>query len=115
MHIGVAPGGAKDEDRTREELLAEIKSLRASAADEAWRESHRIFRMVADSCRAGMLIYQGEDTIYVNKAMADIEGYTVEERLRMKFWETIHPAFQDRVRMKGRTSERASTSRPGAR
>ncbi len=101
MHSGAAPGGAKDEDKTREELLAELKSLRASAADEAWRESDRIFRMVADSCRAGMLIYQGEDTIYVNKAMADIEGYTVEERLRMKFWETIHPAFQDRVRMRG--------------
>jgi PAS domain S-box-containing protein len=101
MHSGAAPGGAKDEDKTREELLAELKSIRASAADEAWRESDRMFRMIADSCRAGMLIYQGEDTIYVNKAMADIEGYTVEERLRMKFWETIHPEFQDRVRMKG--------------
>lgn len=100
MHSGAAPGGNKDEDKTREELLVELRSLRASAAD-AWRETDRIFRAAADSSRAGILIYQGDDTIYVNRAMADIEGYTIEERLRMKFWETIHPAFQDRVRMKG--------------
>lgn len=100
MHSGTAPDGAKDEDKTREELLVELRSLRASTAN-AWRDTDSIFRAAADASRAGVMIYQGENTIYVNRAMADIEGYTVEERLRMKFWETIHPAFQDRVRMKG--------------
>jgi len=68
--------------------------------------SEEMFRALADASMAGIIVYQGEDTLYVNQAMADIEGYPLAERRRMKYWETIHPDFQDAVRGRGMARQR---------
>lgn len=124
-----------DSDKNREELLLELRYLRAlnsrqqdiikryengdnGTVDErkkienALRDSEERFRVLADASMAGIIVYQGENTLYLNQAMADIEGYPLEERRRMKFWETIHPDFQDEVRVRGAARQRGGETVP---
>jgi PAS domain S-box-containing protein len=107
MRNEAASVGLDDEHKTREELLLELRSLRESRAmqqvaiEQAWRYGEEKFKALADASMAGILVYQGEETVYVNRALANIEGYPVEERIRMKFWETTHPAFRDDMRKRG--------------
>ncbi len=107
----------KDEDKTWEELLLEVKSLRGLAAGQQeaiarYKDISRgsdtrlrdevdasgaggvhpgTFALLADASAAGIMVYQGEDTVYVNQAMADLEGYTLEERRRRKFCSSARP------------------------
>jgi PAS domain S-box-containing protein len=125
-----------DNDKNKKELLLELKSLRAKIArqqdiidryegapdsatpkplldleehkrmENALRESEERFSALADASMAGIIVYQGEDMLYLNQAMADIEGYPLEERRRMKYWETVHPDFQDAVRGRSMARQR---------
>lgn len=96
-----------DTDKNREELLLELESLRAHEGRKAAsiNFSEEMFRALADTSMAGIMVYQGEDTLYVNQALADIEGYPLEERRRMKFWETVHPDFRDAMKVRGRARQ----------
>ncbi len=69
--------------------------------ENALRESEDKFRVLAEASSAGILVHQDERTVYVNHAMAEIEGYSIEERLTMKFWETTHPDFQELAKRRG--------------
>jgi PAS domain S-box-containing protein len=134
MSIGTGVSFKNDDnDKTREELLLELRSLRALSATHrgiidryermfsssvqkpdierqrivnALRDSEDMFRALADASMAGIIVYQGEDTLYLNQAMADIEGYPLGERRKMKYWETTHPDFQDAVRGRGMARQR---------
>ncbi|AFD01117.1 putative PAS sensor signal transduction histidine kinase [Methanocella conradii HZ254] len=72
----------------------------------AFRDAMEIFKALFDSSSAGILVYQGEDTVYVNPAMAELEGYPLEERRWMKFWETVHPDFREAVRRRAEARQR---------
>ncbi|WP_254591346.1 PAS domain-containing protein [Methanocella conradii] len=71
-----------------------------------FRDAIEIFKALFDFSSAGILVYQGEDTVYVNPAMAELEGYPLEERRRMKFWETVHPDFREAVRRRAEARQR---------
>ncbi len=98
----VSVSNKRDGDKNREELLLELISLRSpggqKAADVALSFGEELFMALADASMAGIMVYQGEDTLYVNQALADLEGYSLEELYRMKYWETAHPDFRDAMR-----------------
>jgi PAS domain S-box-containing protein len=68
--------------------------------EEALHDSEEKFRALADSSNIGILLIQGEDIIYVNRALADIFGYTIDECLNMKYWDTALPDMKEYLRMR---------------
>ena len=45
-------------------------------AEEALRESEKKFRVLADTSKAAIYVYQGENLLYVNEAAERITGYS---------------------------------------
>jgi PAS domain S-box-containing protein len=75
-------------------------------AEQALRESEAQFRALAESAPAAILIFAGEDFLYVNPAFESITGYSREEALAMRFWQVVHPEMQDLVRERGLARQR---------
>ncbi len=92
----------KDDKGGSGKIFATIQDItERKLMENALRESEDKFRVLAEASSAGILVHQNEQTLYVNRAMAEIEGYTIEERLRLKFWETTHPDFQELAKRRG--------------
>ncbi len=70
------------------------------------RESEEMFRVLAETSPAGILLYQGERIVYVNPATASLLGYTEQECLEMKFWDWVHDDFKELVRESGLARQR---------
>jgi len=70
-------------------------------AEEALQESEEMFRMVADSANTGILLVQGEDIMYINRVLAEMGGYTVEECKHIKYWDLATPDQREYVRWAG--------------
>lgn len=70
-------------------------------AEMAVRESEALFRSLAETAEAGILIYQGTSFKYVNRATETITGYSREELLKMPFWEVVHPDHREMVKERG--------------
>jgi PAS domain S-box-containing protein len=70
-------------------------------AEEARRESEEKFRIMANSSRAGIIVIQGEKIVYINQALADMGGHTVEECLDKNFLDFVHPDFRELLRQRG--------------
>ena len=62
------------------------------------RESEEKFRVLAETSSAMFWLYQGERFIYVNGAGERLTGYTIDELLKMRFWDVVHPDDRDLVR-----------------
>src|SRR5271157_290963 len=65
------------------------------------RESEEKYRILADSSQAGIILIQGEEIVYINQALADIGGYTVEECLNKNFLDFLHPDFMELLQQRG--------------
>ena len=64
-------------------------------AHAALRESEDRFRTLAEAQASAILIYQGTQCCYANRAAEEITGYTRKELLAMSSWEIIHPDSRD--------------------
>ncbi|HET6142888.1 MAG TPA: diguanylate cyclase [Candidatus Acidoferrales bacterium] len=73
---------------------SEAIELRISA-EAALRESEAKFRKLAEATNSLMLIYQGTECKYANRAAEIVTGYTQEELLAASSWEIIHPDSRD--------------------
>jgi PAS domain S-box-containing protein len=91
------------EERTRalRDELAERRRV-----EEALRESEGRFRALTDTAPLGILIIQGSQIAYANRAAAEIHGYGVEELLSTSPWQLIHPDHRELV--KARAERRLS-------
>jgi len=76
--------------------ISERKKMEA-----ALQESEAKFKILAETSASGIIMYQEDKYIYVNNAIEDITGYKRSEVLKMKFWEHIHPDFQNLVKERG--------------
>jgi PAS domain S-box-containing protein len=65
------------------------------------RANEEMFRTLAETCLAAILVYQGDQYIYVNSAAERITGYSREELLGMKFWDIMHPDEREMIRERG--------------
>jgi PAS domain S-box-containing protein len=82
-------------------------------AEAALRRSELLFRTLAESSQAAILLYQKDRFIYGNSAAVSITGYELEELRRISLWDLIHPDSQAGVkeRMRARLRGEAVSSR----
>ena len=74
--------------------------------EEALTESERKFRALAESTKAGIVLYRDKKFIYVNPMLEKITGYTKDELTTMDFWDTAHPEHRELVRGRGLARQR---------
>ena len=75
-------------------------------AEEALMESERKFRALAESTKAGIVLYRDKKFVYVNPMLEKITGYTKDELISMDFWDTVHPEHRELVRGRGMARQR---------
>ena len=80
--------------------------------EEVYRESEEKFRTLAESSPAAIMIYQNDRWVYVNPAAEQITGYSKNELYNMKFWEFVHPDFQEITYERGRQRQRGINITP---
>lgn len=74
-------------------------------------EREKKFRSLAETMAAGVLIYQGERIHYANHEVESITGYSSTELLSMKFWELLHPDYQELAKERGLARQRGDQIR----
>jgi PAS domain S-box-containing protein len=78
-------------------------------AEEALRDSEAKFRALAESASCAIFMYEGEKFIYANQTSEKLSGYSIQEILRMNFWDLVHPDFRDLVRERGLARKRGGS------
>ncbi|HOP40367.1 MAG TPA: transporter substrate-binding domain-containing protein, partial [Geobacteraceae bacterium] len=70
--------------RTRE-LNSELSER--CRIESALRESEQKFRVLAETSPVAIILYQGEDLVYINPSLSKLTGYSKHQLMSMKFWE----------------------------
>jgi PAS domain S-box-containing protein len=66
------------------------------------KESEEMFRAISQNLRSALYIFNADGIFeYANPSMCEITGFSIEELLKMKFYEIIHPEFRDVVKFRG--------------
>ena len=109
------------EDKDKDRLIAELRDRIAflendlypkegaislemvvdSRNNEALRESDEMFRVLADTSSAAVMMHQGQNFVYANGAAETITGYARNELLAMPFWHIVHPDDRGIVKERG--------------
>lgn len=58
---------------------------------ESLKESEELYRQIAENSLAGLYIHDGGVLLYVNRALAEMMGYSPEEMIGRQFREFAHP------------------------
>lgn len=74
--------------------------------EDALIESEAMFRAVAESMPAEIIIYQGDKYVYANPFSEVLTGYKTEELTNMNFWQNTHPEFQKLAKERGYARQR---------
>lgn len=74
-------------------------------AEREIRESEERFRMMADNIQDGLIIMENGKTIYANKRIAEITGYSIKELWTLKPIGIIAPEFQEMAEEHARAVE----------
>lgn len=78
-------------------------------AEEALRKSEEWFRRLAETTSTAIFIYQEEKFVYVNRATEELSGYTRAELLTKRFWDVVHPDYQEMIRQRGLARQRGES------
>jgi PAS domain S-box-containing protein len=70
-------------------------------AEKKLTDSEEKFRMLAESSSFAIMMHQGDNWIYANRAAQEISGYTEEELCSMHFWDIVHPDYREMVKQTG--------------
>ena len=87
----------KETSKSLEEPLEIFSQIEAQ---QLLKESEAKFRTLAEQSIFGTLIMQDNEYKYVNKRMAEMTGYSVEEMLKwgpLEFLDTVHPEDKERI------------------
>ncbi|GAA6757141.1 PAS domain S-box protein [Thermus oshimai] len=71
------------------------------AREEAVRESEALFRTLAETAPALILLWQEERLVFANSMAEALTGYTREELMERPIWEFVHPLDRALVRERG--------------
>jgi PAS domain S-box-containing protein/putative nucleotidyltransferase with HDIG domain len=74
--------------------------------DDALHESETKFRALTETTASATLVVQGEKFRYVNPAFERLSGYTLQDLRELRFWDIIHPDFQQLVKERGFARQR---------
>jgi PAS domain S-box-containing protein len=88
-----------------QEKHAEEKGHLNAAVDRAvqsLKESENIFRTLAETTTASIIIHRGGRFLYTNHAVQTTTGFTHDELLNMDYWDIVHPEYRELVREHGR-------------
>lgn len=88
-----SPMTENDEIRGIRGLIVDISERKAM--EEALRKSEEHYRHVIQSLQEGLFVLQDEKFLFVNDAIVDILGYTVEEMTGKHFTAVIPPELRD--------------------
>lgn len=95
------------------EEKGEIVAFQGIARDITVKtEIEEFLKALADTTLAGMLVYQNDYFVYVNKAAEKITGYSEEELLNMHHWELIHEDYQKLVKEIGKKRQEGKKIKP---
>jgi PAS domain S-box-containing protein len=75
-------------------------------AETELRESEAKFRKLAETMDAVVVIFSGDDFVYINRGTEQITGYTADELNTLKFWSVVHPDYQKITRENGLARQR---------
>lgn len=75
-------------------------------SEKALKESEEKFRVLSELSPTAIFMYQGEILVYANPAGVTFTGYRVEDLVRKKFWEMVHPDYQEQVKAYGLARQR---------
>ena len=64
------------------------------------KESESLFRNLTEASTFGVVIYDKDNLIFVNKAAEKITGFKSEELKKLKIWDLIHPVDKDLIKEK---------------
>lgn len=67
-------------------------------AEQALRESERIFRLLTEISPNAIILIRGERIVYANPAAVAISGLDAEELTGIEFWRFIHEDFRESAR-----------------
>ena len=99
----------KDEQKTKQQLVAELAGMRQRVAkleeleterkrmEEVLRESEAKYSALVENSRDGIVILQGGVMKFVNTASLEIVGYTPEELLGIDFLKMVTPEDREMV------------------
>ncbi len=62
------------------------------------RERELWFRALAETTSTAIIVYTADRVLYVNKAVAELTGFTAAEILTLRPWELAHPDFRPLIR-----------------
>ena len=79
----------KDEGKTKEQLISEMKEMRRRIAE--LEDSEKRYRTLVEDSLAAVYVRQDTHLLDVNTRFADLLGYSREEVLKKPFLELIHP------------------------
>ncbi|HVO66677.1 MAG TPA: PAS domain S-box protein [Syntrophales bacterium] len=70
-------------------------------AEDSIRESEAKFRALAVSSPSAIFLVQGTRFIYVNPAFSMVTGYTIDDLVKINFWDVVHPDSKETVAKRG--------------
>lgn len=73
--------------------------------ESALRESEQKFRVLAETSPAAIVLYSGEEIVYVNPSVTKLTGFPGREFLSTKFWEWLAPDCQAEVKGFGKARQ----------
>jgi PAS domain S-box-containing protein len=79
----------------------ELLAKRIRQRERELKLSENKFKGLTESAPLGILIYQGENFVYCNRASEFISGYTKKEILSMKFWDIAYTPYREIIRQRG--------------
>ncbi|WP_038057430.1 PAS domain S-box protein [Thermus amyloliquefaciens] len=82
-------------------LVVALDVTQEKAKERALRESEALFRTLAETAPALILMWQGERLTFANEEALRLTGYTREELQSRPIWEFVHPADREMVRERG--------------
>jgi PAS domain S-box-containing protein len=75
-------------------------------AEKKLMKSEEKFRALTETTASATLVVQGEKFRYVNPAFERLSGYTLQDLQGLRFWDIIHPDFQQMVKERGFARQR---------
>jgi PAS domain S-box-containing protein len=99
-------GDLREEPSLHSDISLPRRSESLAERTTASERSEALFFTLAETVPAAILIVRGSRILYANPYVLAHTGYSMEEVLRMNFWDFVHPDFRNTVMELGLARQR---------